>query len=207
MLKLLNWQKELLTELERIYNSKERDRKVVWCQNVLGGAGKSRFLKYLSFGQKNWKVKKLPIDKPDRIRMAVCKIVQKEDVDIFTFDFTKTHGEETSMKDLFQSVEEIKNGHVSSVFYGNPMEVGFDSPLILIFTNEKLESYDHYLSKDRWAAYSLGPDLELMHMIFDSKDQGYKFTRVKKINNKGSEKSEPTFKGFEDLEQKWRETK
>ena len=203
MLELREWQKLLLIELERIYNSSERDRKVFWIQNVLGGAGKSSFLKHLSFGQQNWKVKKLPIDKPDRIRMAVCKIVQKEDVDIFTFDFTKTHGEETSMNDLFQAIEEIKNSHVSSVFYGNPMEVAFDSPLVLIFTNEKLESYKHYLSDDRWAAYSVGPDLELMHMVFDQKDQGYQFTPVKKRNNKAQKKSEPTFTSLTDLEKKW----
>ena len=53
--------------------------------------------------------------------MAVCKILQKEDVDMFTFDFTRTMGEETSTNDLFQVVEELKNGHVVSVLYGNAM--------------------------------------------------------------------------------------
>ena len=36
------------------------------------------------------RVKKLPLDKPDRLRMMICKIVMKEDVDAFTFDFTRT---------------------------------------------------------------------------------------------------------------------
>ena len=203
MLELRNWQEQLLAELERIYNSSERDRKVIWLQNVLGGAGKSRFLRHLSFGQQNWKVKKLPVDKPDRIRMAVCKIVQKEDVDIFTFDFTKTRGEETSMNDLFQAVEEIKNSHVSSVFYGQPMEVAFDSPLVLIATNERLEDYRHYLADDRWAPYAVGPDGVLTHMIYNPVNKSYDFTPVEKINNKGSGKPKPTFKGLTDLEQKW----
>ena len=69
----------------------------------------------------------------------MCKILQKEDVDMFTFDFTRTMGEETSRNDLFQVVEELKNGHVVSVLYGNPMEVVMTSPHVVIFTNEKEE--------------------------------------------------------------------
>ena len=120
-IKLRRWQTELLQEIKIIENDNARDRKVFWIEDSNGGAGKSTFSKFLSFGQKDWQVKKLPIDSPNRIRMAVCKLLQKEDVDMFTFDFTRTMGEETSMNDLFQVVEELKNGHVVSVLYGNPM--------------------------------------------------------------------------------------
>lgn len=65
-------------------------------------------------------MKKLPIDSPNRIRMAVCKLIQKEDVDMFTFDFTRTMGEETSMNNLFQVVEELKNGCVMVSFIWQP---------------------------------------------------------------------------------------
>ena len=99
-IKLRRWQTELLQEIKIIENDNARDRKVFWIEDSTGGPGKSTFSKFLSFGQKDWKVKKLPIDSPNRIRMAVCKILQKEDVDMFTFDFTRTMGEETSMNDL-----------------------------------------------------------------------------------------------------------
>lgn len=203
-LELRMWQQQLLAEMEGIENSNKRDRKVIWVQDTKGGAGKSTFSKYLSFGQKDWHVKKLPLDTPDRIRMAVCKIVQKENVDVFTFDFTRTRGEDTSMNNLFQVIEEIKNAHVVSVMYGNPMEVAFTSPHVVIFTNEQLEYYRRYLSPDRWAPYQI-QDGKLYHMTYNPVDQGYNYSPVsEKIKNKAQEeKPEPTFKGWQDLEQKW----
>ena len=160
-IKLRQWQTELLQEIKAIENDNTRDRKVFWIKDPNGGAGKSTFSKFLSFGQKDWKVKKLPIDSPNRIRMAVCKLLQKEDVDMFTFDFTRTMGEETSMNDLFQVVEELKNGHIVSVLYGNPMEVAMTSSHVVIFTNEKFENYQKYLSRDRWMSYVITQDKAL----------------------------------------------
>lgn len=182
-LKLRMWQQQLLEEIEEVDVSEKRDRKVFWIQDNIGGAGKSTFLKYLSFGQKDWQVKKMPLDKPDRIRMAICKIVQKEDVDIFAFDFTRTRGEDVSNNNLFQIVEEIKNGHVVSVMYGNPMEVAMPSPHVLIFTNEKLEDYRDYLSEDRWQPYLIAPDRCLSRMIFNHEYGFYEYTPIEIKNN------------------------
>jgi len=203
-LKLRMWQEQLIDEIRLLDNAQQRDRAVLWIQDSMGGAGKSTFSKYLSFGQKEWNVKKLPLDKPDRIRMAVCKIVQKENVDVFTFDFTRTRGEDTSMNDLFQVIEEIKNGHVVSVMYGNPMEVAMTSPHVIIFTNERLENYKHYLSTDRWKPYLVGPEGSLSTMKWDPEYKQYSYTPLEKQRkNKAQEKPEPTFKGLDDLENKW----
>jgi hypothetical protein len=177
-MKLRQWQKELLQEVKLVDTDEARDRKVFWIEDGNGGAGKSTFSKFLSFGQKDWKVKKLPIDSPNRIRMAVCKMLQKEDVDIFTFDFTRTMGEETRMNDLFQVVEEIKNGHVVSVLYGNPMEVAMTSPHVIIFTNENFEDYEKYLSKDRWMSYIITPEKALALREWDVDSRQWVFTYV-----------------------------
>ena len=67
----------------------------------------------------------------------------------------ETLDEETSIKSLFQIVEEIKNGHVMSVMFGKPLEVMLDNPLVLIFTNEDISGYCHYLSFDRWHVYEI----------------------------------------------------
>lgn len=174
-IELKQWQKEFFHEVEKVEQSQARDRKVFWLEDTLGGAGKSTFSKFLSFGQKDWKVKKLPIDKPDRIRMAVCKIVQKEDVEMFTFDFTRTRGEDTSVNDLFQVIEEIKNGHVVSVMYGNPMEVAMTSPHVVIFTNEKFEDYEKYLSRDRWMPYQISPEGALYARKWDNEKHQWVF--------------------------------
>ena len=81
---------------------------------------------------------------------------------MFIFDFTRTRGEEISMNDLFQVVEELKNGHVVSVLYSNPIEVAMTSPHVVIFTNEKFEDYERYLSRDRCMSYVITPDTSLV---------------------------------------------
>ena len=53
--------------------------------------------------------------------MMVCKITGKEDVDAFCFDFTRTFDENTSIRNMFQVLEEIKNGHIVSVMLGAPI--------------------------------------------------------------------------------------
>nr|YP_009686316.1 hypothetical protein [Halamphora calidilacuna]QDR25072.1 hypothetical protein [Halamphora calidilacuna] len=111
--------------------------------------------------------------------MAVCKLLQKEDIDMFTFDFTRTMGVETSMNDLFQVVEELKNGHVVSVLYGNPMEVAMTSPHVVIFTNEKFEDSEKYLSRDRW----ITPDKALAARKWDTDIVGVSVSS--KIQTKG----------------------
>ena len=149
------WQQTLLNELNSPLGETFRQRKVLWIQDPAGGSGKSTFLKYLGLKKDGLKFKKLPLDKPDRIRLMVCKIVQKEDVDAFVFDFTRTLDEDTSIRSLFQIVEEIKNGHIVSAMYGNPMEVFIPNPLVIIFTNEDISQYYNYLSKDRWQLYEI----------------------------------------------------
>ena len=135
-----------------------RDRKVIWIQDFVGGSGKSTFLKFLRFGQTSLTVRKLPLDRPDRLRMFVCKVAEETDIDVFAFDFTRTLDDDTSIKSLFQIIEEIKNSYIVSAMFGRPLEILIDSPFVLIFTNEDISSYFHYLSMDRWCAYEIRDD-------------------------------------------------
>lgn len=100
--------------------------------------------------------------------MAICTLLQKEDVDLFTFGFTRTVSEERSMNGLFQVVKELKNKHVVSVLYGNPMEVAMTSPHVVIFTNEKFEDYEKYLLTDRCMFYVITPDKALRARKWDT---------------------------------------
>lgn len=149
------WQEQFLNELNSPLGETFRDRKVIWIQDERGSAGKSTFLKYLCSQKEGLNFKKLPLDRPDRIRMMVCKITQKEDVDAFCFDFTRTLDENTSIRSMFQVLEEIKNGHIVSAMFGAPMESIIPNPFVIIFTNEDVSKYYHYLSKDRWQAYAI----------------------------------------------------
>lgn len=53
IIKLRQWQTELLREIKIIENDNARDRKVFWIEDSNGGAGKLTFSKFLSFGQKD----------------------------------------------------------------------------------------------------------------------------------------------------------
>jgi len=97
----------------------------------------------------NLRIKKLPLDKPDLLCMMVCKILQNEDVDVFALDFTRTFGEDTPLSNLFQVVEEIKNGYVVSAMFGSPLESIFTNPYVIIFTNQDISNYCNYLSFER----------------------------------------------------------
>lgn len=132
------WQEQLLNELKSPLGETFRDRKVIWIQDEHVIAGKSTFLKYLCSQKEGLNFKKLPLDRPDRIRMIVCKMTEKEDVDAFCFDFTRTLDENTSIRSMFQVLEEIKNGHIVSAMFGAPMESIIPCPFVIIFTNENV---------------------------------------------------------------------
>lgn len=193
-LNLKKWQDQLLEEIEEVDNHQERDRKVFWIEDGPGGSGKSTFTKFLCSSYAKYKAYKLPVDKPDRVRMAVCKIVQKQNIDMFIFDFTRTRGEDTSLNDMYEVIEELKNGHLVSVMYGNPMQVFIKSPHVIIFTNEKFTNHSHKLSQDRWKSYLIQGD-ELNEFSRDDEVKiGYtplsKLREIRKLRNNNPGKEE-----------------
>ena len=175
---LRKWQKQLLNELNSPLGETFRDRKVIWIQDEKGSAGKSTFLKYLCSQKEGLNFKKLPLDRPDRIRMMVCKMTQKEDVDAFCFDFTRTLDENTSIRSMFQVLEEIKNGHIVSAMFGAPMESIIPNPFVIIFTNEDISGYYHYLSKDRWQGYAIIENELLAITKFEPHNQNNRFVKL-----------------------------
>jgi len=120
-IRLRKWQQQLLNQLKGPLAKTFRGRKLIWIQDEHGGAGKSTFLKYLCSQKEGLNFKKLPLDRPDRIRMMVCKVTEKEDVDPFCFDFTRTLDENTTIRSMFQVLKEIKNGHIVSAMFGTPI--------------------------------------------------------------------------------------
>lgn len=157
-LDLYLWQEQLLKMLSPDYIQFYRDRKVIWIEDSKGGMGKSKFMQYLALSSKKTKIiaKKLPFDRPDRIRSSVSKIAKKEDVDVFMFDFTRTLGEESSMANFYQVVEEIKNNYIIDTMYGQYNETFLSGAVVIIFTNEELQDHRKYLSEDRWVPFQIG---------------------------------------------------
>lgn len=54
------------------------------------------------------------------------------------------------MSDIFATIEDIKDGVIVDTIYGKYTEAIFDLPIIIIFTNEKLDDHLVSLSSDRW---------------------------------------------------------
>ena len=136
--------------LKSYFGQTFKQRKVIWIQDPNGGSGKSTFIKYLFLAKNGLVVKKLLLDKTDRLQMMICKILENANVDVFMFDFTRTLGIDTHLENLFQIIEEVKNGHILSVMQGSLMEAVFSNPHVLIFTNNNISNYCHYLSIERW---------------------------------------------------------
>lgn len=187
-MKLRKWQQQLYDLLVGEDLQKLKDRKVIWVQNSKGNSGKSWFQKWLRIGQKQIVVRSLPVDGVDRIMSAVNIITKKTKIDVFCYDLTRTQGENQSFKDLFSTVEQIKNGYVIDCMYGKYNESYFDPPVVIIFTNEDIANYKHYLSEDRWLTLSIVPDnkgdLILQHKTEAGVDLFYYDTVQSKIENK-----------------------
>jgi peptidyl-tRNA hydrolase len=158
---LRKWQKQLFEILTGEQQEMLKDRKVIWVQDSCGNTGKSWFQKWLRIGQKKMTVRSLPVSSVDRLISAVNIINKTHKVDAFTIDLTRTQGEDQSYKDLFSTIEQIKNGYVIDVMYGKYNEAIFKPPMVLIFTNNKHEEFAHYLSYDRWEVYTISPDGDL----------------------------------------------
>lgn len=147
-MELRQWQKDFLNFIRENQRYLE-DRKVILVEDERGGSGKSKLLLHMKT-LTSPVFQQLPFDKPDRIRHAVCKICKETAVDVFGFDFVRTQGEETSLRNLFQVIEELKNQYIVSVMYGNFSEVIIKAPIIVIFTNYRFDELFNYLSMDRW---------------------------------------------------------
>jgi len=159
--KLRIWQEQLFDILTGEKQKMLKDRKVLWVQDSCGNTGKSWFQKWLRIGQKKMVVRSLPVSSVDRLISAVHIINKTHKIDAYTIDLTRTQGEDQSYKDLFSTIEQIKNGYVIDVMYGKYNEAIFEPPMIIIFTNDLHEEFKHYLSPDRWKVYTISSDGDL----------------------------------------------
>ena len=101
----------------------------------------------------------------ERLISAVTKLTQQEDVDLLMINLTKTKGQNQSLEDMFAAIEEIKDGFIVETMYGKYIEAIFESPLILVFTNEKLDEHISKLSADRWLRFYINSNYTIEYRI------------------------------------------
>jgi peptidyl-tRNA hydrolase len=171
--KLRKWQEQLFNIITGEQQEMLKDRKVIWVQDECGNTGKSWFQKWLRIGQKKMVVRSLPVSSVDRLISAVNIINKTHKVDAFTIDLTRTHGKDQSYKDLFSTIEQIKNGYVIDVMYGKYNEAIFKPPLVIIFTNNNINDFMHFLSEDRWKVFNISSKqiLKEKHVTYESRKE------------------------------------
>jgi len=161
---LLPWQKQLY---EFVLTNKDnpliRERKIIWVEDNRGCTGKSKFQKWLRLGQKDITARKLPVSTVERLISAVTKLTEQEVVDLLMINLTKSRGQDQSMADMFATIEDIKDGFIVDTMYGKYTEAIFEPPVIMIFTNEKLDDHLASLSPDRWLRLFINSDLSIEH--------------------------------------------
>lgn len=164
---LRNWQKELFSLITGPEQEKLRDRTVIWVEDDLGRSGKSWFQKWLRCGQRKINARNLPVDRSDRLASAINLISKSAKIDVYCFDLTRTKAFDQHFEDLFNMVEQIKNGMVISCFRGNFNEAIFHPPIVLIFSNQTVESFLKYLSRDRWKVSRIDQNHNLIERKLD----------------------------------------
>lgn len=83
-------------------------------------------------------------------------------------NFTKPRGQDQSLSDMFDTIEDIKDAYIVDTLYGKYVEATFNPPIILIFTNEKLEDHITSLSADRWLRFNINSNYTIEHRITNS---------------------------------------
>ena len=98
-------------------------------------------------------------------------------------NLTKSKGQDQSLDDLFAAVEDIKDGFIVDTLYGKYVELIFDPPLVLVFSNLRLEDHFSKLSKDRWLQLHINSDLSIEYRKENS-DGTILAISLKELNNK-----------------------
>ena len=104
----------------------------------------------------------MPVSSVERLISAVTKLTSEQDVDVLMINLTKSRGQDQSLTDVFSTIEEIKDAYIVDTLYGKYIEAIFNPPIVLVFTNERLDEHKSKLSADRWLRLNINSD----HTIF-----------------------------------------
>ena len=159
---LREWQRELFEFIvKNKNNSIIRERKIVWVEDNIGCTGKSKFQKWLRLGQRDLIARKLPVSSVERLISAVTKLTREQEVDVLMINLTKSRGQDQSLTDVFATIEDIKDAYIVDTLYGKYIEAIFNPPIVLVFTNERLDEHKSKLSADRWLRLHINSNLSI----------------------------------------------
>lgn len=146
------WQDELFSLLYKdppfiLQNPNDRD--IIWITDEQGNTGKSKFVKYCYFHNKE-QTTKISFGSASQLRSAVISAGPKK---LYFIDIPRTLGVDDAINNIISVIEDIKNGYLSSSFYGESKTLLMEPPHIVVFTN--MICPQDKLSTDRWNIYYL----------------------------------------------------
>jgi len=124
------------------------DRTIVWIEDLQGGNGKSKLVKWCCFNYDD--CAKVSFGTANQLRSSLIACGVKK---IYFIDIPRTLGDDDSMGSMFSAIEDLKNGFLVSAMYGKHQSLMLDPPHIIIFSNQGCP--DRFLSADRWFKYSI----------------------------------------------------
>ncbi len=116
-------------------------RKIYWYHDEKGGAGKSSFAKYLW-----WNHGHLTLTFADA-KDLLNLVYKKQGLRAYLFDLSRTKGGKSSMSDIYQALESVKNGYFVNAKYETGVAC-YAIPHVVVFSNHLPDM--SALSADRW---------------------------------------------------------
>lgn len=145
--KLRPWQLEL--EAKLVNDGNIDPRVIYWFYDKQGGAGKTSFAKYMMF---HHDIITLTFADAKDLLYVVSKFQNRS---AYIFDLSRTKGGKSSMSEIYQALEAVKNGYFISQKYESDI-VMMQIPHVVVFSNH-MPDVD-CLSKDRWRIRCLNTD-------------------------------------------------
>lgn len=95
-------------------------QKVIYVYDPKGNCGKSLFIKHLLYNKKDFGgVMLVPFDSANQTRSAIACVGKSQKVFVFNVNRSLGASESFLFNDFFSIVESIKDGMLSTCYYGN----------------------------------------------------------------------------------------
>jgi len=136
------WQRTLLNMIRQPAG----DRKIMWVYDPIGGAGKSKFTKFMA-----WHKYAFPLQygKSSDLSNLIVKNMKKK---CYIFDLTRCKPADFAGSDVYSVMESCKNGMIQNTKYQTSNEF-MKSPHVIVFSNCTPDFSS--LSSDRWELYTI----------------------------------------------------
>lgn len=119
------WQQKII---DLVKTKAEPEDPIYWVHNPEGGAGKSKLCKYLQ-----WKFKAMVIRWMSAKDISAL-VVAAGQLNIYLFDLSRNKGKDFTSKDIYEAMETLKDGGITSGKYEGG-KLFMDPPHVIVFAN------------------------------------------------------------------------